>query len=133
MPKDASKNIDRYKIQGGTLNQFEFAENQQSLAQNAPQKSENLIPGTPPEERQRPQVAAKKTGTKKIATKGTKKNAQSAKSNAKSGNAGSANSNSTKSKSINAGTTKKSAQKAAKKTAKATKTRTVVTRGASAK
>ena len=26
MPKDASKNIDRYKIRGGQLNEFEYAQ-----------------------------------------------------------------------------------------------------------
>ena len=77
MPKDASKNVDRYKIRGGTLNEFEFAENQEALAEDKPKQGSKLIPGTPPEERQRPQVAAKKAATKKKATKSTKTNAKS--------------------------------------------------------
>lgn len=28
MPKDAKKNVDRYKIRGGDLNEFEFRQNQ---------------------------------------------------------------------------------------------------------
>jgi hypothetical protein len=32
MPKDVTKNIDRYKIRGGTLNEFEFAENQEQFS-----------------------------------------------------------------------------------------------------
>ena len=28
MPKDPTKNIDRYKIRGGDLNEFEFRQNQ---------------------------------------------------------------------------------------------------------
>lgn len=31
MPKDAKKNVDRYKIRGGDLNVFEFQQNQESL------------------------------------------------------------------------------------------------------
>jgi hypothetical protein len=29
MPKDAKKNIDRYKIRGGELNEFDFHQNQE--------------------------------------------------------------------------------------------------------
>jgi len=28
MPKDAKKNVDRYKVRGGDLNEFEFNQNQ---------------------------------------------------------------------------------------------------------
>ena len=28
MPKDAKKNVDRYKLRGGDLNEFEFHQNQ---------------------------------------------------------------------------------------------------------
>ena len=33
MPKDPTRNIDRYKIRGGQLNAFEFARNQAAIAQ----------------------------------------------------------------------------------------------------
>lgn len=32
MPKDAKKNIDRYKIRGGELNEFDFHQNQENLS-----------------------------------------------------------------------------------------------------
>ena len=33
MPKDATKNIDRYKIRGGQLNEFDFQQNQEEFAE----------------------------------------------------------------------------------------------------
>ena len=76
MPKDPTKNVDRYKIRGGHLNEFEYTENQGALADQKPQGQAKLIPGTPPEERvdRRPQVTKKaaKTGAKKKATKTAK-------------------------------------------------------------
>ena len=71
MPKDASKNIDRYKIRGGQLNEFEYAQSQKALAEKKPQGDAKLIPGTPPEEAAeglQPTVKAKSNA----ATKGTK-------------------------------------------------------------
>jgi hypothetical protein len=62
MPKDATKNVDRYKIRGGTLNEFEFSENQEQLTEDHKGKSNRkLIPGTPPEKK------TKKKATKKPA------------------------------------------------------------------
>ena len=61
MPKDATKNVDRYKIRGGQLNEFDFHQNQEDFAEQPKARAANLIPGTPPE--------AKKTSK---ATKGTK-------------------------------------------------------------
>ncbi len=51
MPKDAKKNIDRYKIDGGHLNEFEFHKNQEELAEQPQAESSLLIPGTPPGEK----------------------------------------------------------------------------------
>ena len=71
MPKDATKNIDRYKIRGGQLNEFEYAQSQKALAEQKPKGGANLIPGTPPEEAvdaQQPTVKARASK----ATKGTK-------------------------------------------------------------
>ena len=31
MPKDATKNVDRYKIRGGDINEFEFHKNQEQF------------------------------------------------------------------------------------------------------
>ena len=50
MPKDATKNVDRYKVRGGQLNEFEYTENQKALAGKKPKGGAKLIPGTPPEE-----------------------------------------------------------------------------------
>ncbi len=33
MPKDATKNVDRYKVRGGQLNEFDFARNQEQFAE----------------------------------------------------------------------------------------------------
>ena len=73
MPKDATKNVDRYKIRGGQLNEFDFHQNQEEFAEQQSTRATNLIPGTPPEERAeglRPVV--KKAPAKKKAVKTTK-------------------------------------------------------------
>jgi len=31
MPKDATKNVDRYKVRGGDINEFEFHKNQEQF------------------------------------------------------------------------------------------------------
>ena len=79
MPKDATKNVDRYKIRGGHLNEFEYTQNQKAVAEKKPQGRDNLIPGTPPEEagdNRQPQVKARTSnatkGTKSQSTKATK-------------------------------------------------------------
>ena len=38
MPKDPAKNVDRYKIRGGMINEYEYHENQQAQAEDKPQK-----------------------------------------------------------------------------------------------
>jgi hypothetical protein len=67
MPKDATKNVDRYKVRGGELNEYDFHQNQEEFAQQQEGQTGNLIPGTPPEARKAPTT----TKTSK-ATKGTK-------------------------------------------------------------
>jgi hypothetical protein len=104
MPKDPTKNVDRYKIRGGVINEYEYHENQEALGQVEPRGDGKLIPGTPPEEK--PQKGTKGTKTKKAATSANTKNAAKTKK---------------------AGKTKKAAKKAAKKATGNT------TRGASAK
>lgn len=50
MPKDPTKNVDRYKIRGGTLNERELDENQEAYEkQKSTKDNPKLIPGTPPE------------------------------------------------------------------------------------
>ena len=74
MPKDATKNIDRYKVRGGQLNEFEYSKNQKALAGEKKKGETKLIPGTPPEDAAhdfRPAVKATSKAGK--STKATKK------------------------------------------------------------
>ena len=74
MPKDATKNVDRYKVRGGQLNEFEYTENQKALAGKKAKGGAKLIPGTPPEEAaSNLQPAVKATSKTKKSTKATKK------------------------------------------------------------
>jgi len=38
MPKDPAKNVDRYKVRGGTINEYEYQENQGATKVSEPQK-----------------------------------------------------------------------------------------------
>jgi hypothetical protein len=62
MPKDAKKNVDRYKIRGGDLNEFEFHQNQASVKESGPGSKKAASPTT-----KTPKKAAKKEkhGSKK--------------------------------------------------------------------
>jgi hypothetical protein len=73
MPKDPTKNVDRYKVRGGELNEFDFHQNQEEFAQPQEAQAANLIPGTPPEAR-KPAKITKTSKAKKIskATKAAK-------------------------------------------------------------
>ena len=79
MPKDPKKNVDRYKIAGGDLNEFEFHQNQAALAEQAEQQG-NLIPGPPPEAKARRAQGvareAQQRGMKKAANATSKKAAK---------------------------------------------------------
>jgi hypothetical protein len=89
MPKDASKNVDRYKVRGGQLNEFELAENRKALAEKKPKGNAKLIPGTPPEDAVdwlRPSVKAKASKATTSTTVGkAKKAAKSARANPSKG------------------------------------------------
>ena len=66
MPKDAKKNVDRYKIRGGDLNEFEFTQNQGQVKEAAgPPK------GAPAKKSAKPArgATAKKLAAKKAAKK----------------------------------------------------------------
>jgi hypothetical protein len=74
MPKDATKNVDRYKVRGGSLNEFEYSENQKALAGKKGKTAAKLIPGTPPEEATPGlQPIVKATSKTRKSTKATKK------------------------------------------------------------
>ena len=75
MPKDATKNVDRYKIRGGQLNEFDFHQNQEEFADQKRPNAANFIPGTPPEvkaEGIRPVVAPARKPAKKRTNKAGK-------------------------------------------------------------
>ena len=44
MPKDATKNVDRYKVRGGELNEFDFQQNQEEYIKEKSLSGKNLIP-----------------------------------------------------------------------------------------
>ena len=121
MPKDATKNIDRYKIRGGQLNEFEYTQGQQAMAEKKPKDEAKLIPGTPPEEAaagRQPEIKAKASTAKKT-TKSTKaskgaKGTKAAKVNPSKGATAKKLAARKANKKANS-TTKKSASKAAKK------------------
>ena len=74
MPKDATKNVDRYKVRGGQLNEFEYSENQKALVGKKGKSEAKLIPGTPPEEAgDGLQPVVKATSKARKSTKATKK------------------------------------------------------------
>ena len=76
MPKDVTKNVDRYKVRGGELNEFDFHQNQEQFVEPRRLPTE-LIPGTPPEAKKAVRVATKSTATK--ATKAARGKGASAK------------------------------------------------------
>ena len=55
MPKDAKKNVDRYKLAGGHLNEFEFHQNQGQV-KDSPKKTASRKPT--------PKKSGKKAGKK---------------------------------------------------------------------
>lgn len=117
MPKDATKNVDRYKIRGGQLNEFDFHKNQAELAEQQRMPVSNLIPGTPPE------AAKKKAAQATKSTKVTKETSAAESSKAsKSTKAAKGSKNATAKKTTNANKAVKgasakklAARKAAKK------------------
>ena len=153
MPKDPTKNIDRYKIRGGVINEYEYHQNQEALAQNEPPGDGKLIPGTPPEEKEeglQPSVAATVTksaeqatkakrnrpqkGTKSTKSTKTEKAANRSKSSTptKSSKATKSSKSKTSSKSVTAGKATKTT-KAGKAGKSAKKSTSQTMRGATAK
>ena len=61
MPKDPKRNVDRYKIRGGEINEFEFHSNQQELEKYQQQSRKRAKKSTA--------AATKKAGKKRSAKK----------------------------------------------------------------
>ena len=75
MPKDAKKNIDRYKIRGGDLNEFEFSQNQARVKESFPgtDKSTPPMKDSTTEGTMVQKTTAKKSAKKQPAKKSAKK------------------------------------------------------------
>ena len=71
MPKDAKKNIDRYKIRGGDLNEFEFSQNQARVKESFPGSTNSPMPmkGSTPKGMMTEETPAKKSAKEKTAKK----------------------------------------------------------------
>ena len=135
MPKDPAKNVDRYKIRGGTINEYEYHENQAALAQNEPRGDGKLIPGTPPEEKGeglQPSVAATVTKSEKQATKAKTSKPQKGTKTTKTKKAATSSKTSKSAKVINSSKGPKSSQ-STKSSKSAKKSTSNTTRGATAK
>ena len=46
MPKDATKNVDRYKVRGGQLNEFDFTKNQEQFVEQDTKITTKATKGT---------------------------------------------------------------------------------------
>jgi hypothetical protein len=110
MPKDPAKNIDRYKIRGGVINEYEYHENQEALAHDESKGDGKLIPGTPPEARVATKVSQPQKGTKSTKKKAVTSVKRGAKKAAKK-----ATKTTTKNTMRGASAKKLAARKAAKK------------------
>ena len=101
MPKDAKKNVDRYKIRGGDLNEYEFSQNQARVKESFPGSTNSPMPMKGPttkgpmaeaeqttaersaEKTAKKPVTTKKAAKKTTATKSAKKATKTAKKTAK--------------------------------------------------
>jgi hypothetical protein len=134
VPKDPTKNIARYKIEGGHLNEFEFQKQQEEFAEQRNEASTNLIPGTPPEVRaervEEIQAEARQIASKHVKTTPGKKAAPAKKARpakkakpAKQRAAAKTKSKGRSAKSTRAAGKKKPAKRATKKTARKSATK----------
>jgi hypothetical protein len=69
MPKDATKNVDRYKIRGGHLNEFEYDKNQEALAEQKPKTRKDAIGKKATKAAPAKGASAKKLAARKAAKK----------------------------------------------------------------
>jgi len=75
MPKDAKKNVDRYKVAGGHLNEFEFHQNQGQMRESASTPKATARKSASPSNR----ATASKTASSKTASSKTAAGKRSAK------------------------------------------------------
>ena len=67
MPKDATKNVDRYKVRGGQINEFDFHRNQEEFAEQ--KEKSPATKGTTGANTKGSKKAAKKQTARKAAKK----------------------------------------------------------------
>lgn len=74
MPKDAKKNVDRYKIRGGDLNEFEFRQNQGQVKESTdPNSGGGAAKKSAKKPAKKPAKAVQGATAKKLAAKKAKK------------------------------------------------------------
>jgi hypothetical protein len=71
MPKDPTRNIARFKT-GGHLNEFEFHQHQEEIAEHLDPESTQLIPGTPPQDQARRVEQVIKQAREKVKKRSTR-------------------------------------------------------------
>ena len=69
MPKDATKNVDRYKVRGGDLNEFEYHQNQEQFVATKGTKSTTKKAAKKANSTSTKGATAKKLAARKAATK----------------------------------------------------------------
>ena len=74
MPKDATKNVDRYKVRGGQINEFDFHRNQEQFSE---QKEKSPLATRSTKGTKKAPAGSTKSATakKRTAVKATKKQA----------------------------------------------------------
>jgi hypothetical protein len=65
MPKDASKNVDRYKVRGGDINEFEYHQNQEQFVATKGTKSSKKTATAVTKGATAKKLAARKAAAKK--------------------------------------------------------------------
>lgn len=73
MPKDAKKNVDRYKIRGGDLNEFEFRQNQGKVKESNDPNSGGATKKSAKKSAKKPAKAVQGATAKKLAAKKAEK------------------------------------------------------------
>jgi hypothetical protein len=71
MPKDATKNVDRYKVRGGTLNEYEF---EQGKTADKKQQATDKTPQNSTAKKASKEKTSKKASKKNTSKKASKKN-----------------------------------------------------------
>ena len=65
MPKDASKNVDRYKVRGGDINEFEYHQNQEQFVATKDTKRSKKTGSSSKKGATAKELAARKAAAKK--------------------------------------------------------------------